>query len=50
MAHYRMHTQIKQQTAAFAAGFHSIFSKEALSLFSVPEVSLFYFARLIETS
>lgn len=48
MAHYRMHTQIKQQTGAFATGFHSIFSKEALSLFSVPEVSLFYFVRHVE--
>lgn len=38
MAHFRMHTQIKQQTIAFAKGFHCIFSSDSLSLFSVPEV------------
>ena len=49
MAHNQMHTQIRLQTAAFAKGFHSLFNKEILSFFSVPEVSrrknlpLFYF-------
>lgn len=40
MAHFRMHTQIKQQTIAFAKGFHCIFSSDSLTLFSVPELQL----------
>lgn len=40
MAHFRMHTQIKQQTIAFARGFHCIFSSDSLALFSVPEVRI----------
>lgn len=39
MAHFRMHTQIKDQTAAFIRGFRSIINPEWLSLFSTPEVS-----------
>lgn len=39
MAHFRMHTQIKDQTAAFIKGFRSIINPEWLSLFSTPEVS-----------
>lgn len=38
MAHFRMHTQIKHQTIAFAKGFYSVLSRDFLSLFSVPEV------------
>lgn len=39
MAHFRMHTQIKDQTAAFIRGFRSLINPEWLSLFSAPEVS-----------
>lgn len=39
MAHFRMHTQIKEQTAAFIRGFRSIINPEWLSLFSTPEVN-----------
>lgn len=39
MAHFRMHTQIKDQTAAFIRGFRSLINPEWLSLFSTPEVS-----------
>jgi ubiquitin-protein ligase E3 B len=42
MAHFRMHTQIKDQTAAFIRGFRSIISPDWLSMFSTPE-----FQRLI---
>ncbi|XP_067010981.1 ubiquitin-protein ligase E3B isoform X2 [Anabrus simplex] len=38
MAHFRMHTQIKDQTAAFIRGFRSIINPEWLSLFSTPEL------------
>lgn len=38
MAHFRMHTQIKDQTAAFIRGFRSIINPEWLALFSTPEV------------
>ncbi|KAK4297692.1 hypothetical protein Pmani_029911 [Petrolisthes manimaculis] len=42
MAHFKMHTQIKDQTKAFIRGFRSIINPDWLSLFSVPE-----FQRLI---
>ncbi|XP_007900039.2 ubiquitin-protein ligase E3B [Callorhinchus milii] len=38
MAHFRMHTQIKDQTAAFIRGFRSIINPEWLRMFSTPEV------------
>ncbi len=38
MAHFRMHTQIKAQTAAFIRGFRSIINPEWLHMFSTPEV------------
>uniref|UniRef100_A0A1Y1M188 HECT-type E3 ubiquitin transferase n=6 Tax=Photinus pyralis TaxID=7054 RepID=A0A1Y1M188_PHOPY len=38
MAHFRMHVQIKDQTAAFIRGFRSIISLDWLSLFSTPEL------------
>lgn len=38
MAHFRMHMQIKHQTAAFIKGFRSIINPEWLALFSTPEV------------
>ncbi|XP_058491280.1 ubiquitin-protein ligase E3B [Solea solea] len=38
MAHFRMHTQIKEQTAAFIRGFRSIINPEWLHVFSTPEV------------
>lgn len=38
MAHFRMHTQIKEQTAAFIRGFRSIINPEWLHMFSTPEV------------
>lgn len=38
MAHFRMHTQIKEQTAAFIRGFRAIISPEWLSIFSTPEL------------
>uniref|UniRef100_A0A1Y1M0Y6 HECT-type E3 ubiquitin transferase n=2 Tax=Photinus pyralis TaxID=7054 RepID=A0A1Y1M0Y6_PHOPY len=41
MAHFRMHVQIKDQTAAFIRGFRSIISLDWLSLFSTPEVKYF---------
>lgn len=41
MAYFRMHTQIREQTAAFIRGFRSIVNPDWLSLFSTPEV-LFY--------
>lgn len=40
MAHFKMHTQIKDQTKAFIRGFRSIINPEWLSLFSIPEVSM----------
>ncbi|KAG9509732.1 Ubiquitin-protein ligase E3B, partial [Fragariocoptes setiger] len=42
VAHFRMHTQIHEQTAAFIRGFRSIINPEWLSMFSTPE-----FQRLI---
>uniref|UniRef100_A0A8D3AR57 Ubiquitin-protein ligase E3B n=1 Tax=Scophthalmus maximus TaxID=52904 RepID=A0A8D3AR57_SCOMX len=38
MAHFRMHTQIKEQTAGFIRGFRSIINPEWLHMFSTPEV------------
>lgn len=38
MAYFRMHTQIREQTAAFIRGFRSIVIPDWLSLFSTPEV------------
>ncbi|CAG9585150.1 unnamed protein product, partial [Danaus chrysippus] len=38
MAHFRMHTQIKDQTNAFIVGFRTIINPEWLSLFSTPEL------------
>ncbi|MBN3304295.1 UBE3B ligase, partial [Amia calva] len=38
MAHFRMHTQIKDQTTAFIRGFRSIINPEWLHMFSTPEV------------
>ncbi|XP_046391174.1 ubiquitin-protein ligase E3B [Ischnura elegans] len=38
MAHFRMHTQIKDQTAAFIRGFRSIINPDWLALFSTPEL------------
>ncbi|XP_054155444.1 ubiquitin-protein ligase E3B-like [Oppia nitens] len=42
MAHFRMHTQIHEQTAAFIRGFRSIVNPDWLTMFSTPE-----FQRLI---
>lgn len=38
MAYFRMHTQIREQTAAFIRGFRSIVIPDWLLLFSTPEV------------
>ncbi|XP_059481924.1 ubiquitin-protein ligase E3B [Neocloeon triangulifer] len=38
MAHFRMHIQIREQTAAFIRGFRSIINTDWLSLFSTPEL------------
>lgn len=38
MAHFRMHVQIKDQTAAFIKGFRSIINPDWLALFSTPEL------------
>ncbi|GAA6081041.1 ubiquitin-protein ligase E3B isoform X1 [Tachysurus ichikawai] len=38
MAHFRMQTQIKEQTGAFIRGFRSIICPEWLHVFSTPEV------------
>ncbi|XP_072334953.1 ubiquitin-protein ligase E3B isoform X1 [Scyliorhinus torazame] len=38
MAHFRMHTQVKDQTIAFIRGFRSIINPEWLRMFSTPEV------------
>lgn len=40
MAHFRMHTQIREQTAAFLRGFRALVNPEWLSLFSTPEVGI----------
>ncbi|KAJ8917808.1 hypothetical protein NQ315_010714 [Exocentrus adspersus] len=37
MAHFRMHVQIKDQTAAFIKGFRAIINPDWLTLFSTPE-------------
>lgn len=42
MAHFRMHVQIKDQTAAFIRGFRSIINPDWLSLFSTPEVGIYF--------
>jgi hypothetical protein len=46
MAHFRMHTQIKDQTAAFFRGFRSLINPDWLALFSTPEVSTVFAMRL----
>ncbi|NIG58151.1 ubiquitin-protein ligase E3B-like [Pontoporia blainvillei] len=38
MAHFRMHTQIKNQTAALISGFRSIIKPEWTRMFSTPEL------------
>ena len=38
MAHFRMHTQIREQTAAFIRGFRSVIRPDWLSMFSPPEL------------
>nr|CAB3267459.1 ubiquitin-protein ligase E3B [Phallusia mammillata] len=38
LAHYRMHTQIQQQTRAFVRGFRSVISPQWTSMFSAPEL------------
>ncbi|XP_007953188.1 ubiquitin-protein ligase E3B [Orycteropus afer afer] len=38
MAHFRMHTQIKNQTAALIGGFRSIIKPEWIRMFSTPEL------------
>ncbi|KAM5192675.1 ubiquitin-protein ligase E3B [Mantella aurantiaca] len=38
MAHFRMHTQIKNQTAALISGFRSIIRPEWIRMFSAPEL------------
>ena len=38
MAHFRMHTQIKNQTAALISGFRSIIKPEWIRMFSTPEL------------
>ena len=38
MAHFIMHTQIRDQTRAFVKGFRSIINPEWLSMFSIPEL------------
>lgn len=38
MAHFRMHTQIKNQTAAIISGFRSIIRPEWIRMFSAPEL------------
>ncbi|XP_027719012.1 ubiquitin-protein ligase E3B [Vombatus ursinus] len=38
MAHFRMHTQIKNQTAALISGFRSIIKSEWIRMFSTPEL------------
>lgn len=38
MAHFRMHTQIREQTAGFIRGFRCIINPEWLHMFSTPEV------------
>lgn len=38
MAHFRMHTQIRDQTAAFIRGFRSLINLDWLALFSTPEL------------
>lgn len=38
MAHFRMHTQIKSQTAALISGFRSIIKPEWIRMFSAPEL------------
>ncbi|XP_069353493.1 ubiquitin-protein ligase E3B [Eulemur rufifrons] len=38
MAHFRMHTQIKNQTAALISGFRSIIKPDWIRMFSTPEL------------
>lgn len=38
MAHFRMHTQIKSQTAALIGGFRSLIRPEWTRMFSTPEL------------
>lgn len=42
MAHFKLYTQIKDQTKAFIRGFRSIIHQDWLSLFSVPEVGVLF--------
>lgn len=36
-AHYKLTTQIKEQTAAFTRGFHSVINPQWMSIFSAQE-------------
>jgi ubiquitin-protein ligase E3 B len=47
MAHFRMHTQIKEQTSFFIKGFRSIINTDWLSLFSTPEVTQVHFCIVV---
>ncbi len=38
MAHFRMYTQIKKQSAAFIRGFHSVIDKTWVNCFSSHEL------------
>ena len=38
MAHFRMHTQLKKQSAAFIRGFHSLISKPWILCFCPQEL------------
>jgi len=38
MAHHKMNTQIREQTAAFVRGFRDVIDPDWLALFSIPEV------------
>lgn len=38
MAHFRMHSQIQEQTAAFLRGFRALVNPEWLTMFSTPEL------------
>lgn len=49
MAYFRMHTQIRDQTAAFIRGFRGIVNLDWLSLFSTPEVCVYDFEQNLIT-
>ena len=38
MAHFKLHTQIRDQTAAFLRGFQSIINRDWMLMFSGPEL------------